>query len=144
MKDKILFIAILAIILGAFLARTESPRKFAYLQIACSEDVYTSPVFTQRMETAYTYITDSTNYEPFWDRWTGGFRHTIQTNVTVYVYRQSLKNIKKELLNTMTPDQIEKVVAKIKLMPQTEAGCNRTPNDDLEDWNIERKPSEGI
>jgi hypothetical protein len=140
-----LAMALGAIIAGAILAGAEPPRKFTYLQIACSQATYENPIFTNKMNTAWYHLTGDTNgvARELWAGWSSNFRRVADTNVTCFVYRNSLKNILGDRIDTTTPEVVSNVVAHIEAMPQTRGAVTRTPDAALAAWGIERKPSEG-
>lgn len=142
MKENLLILfVLLAIIAGAILAGAEPPRQHTYLQIAVSENVWVLPGFSNKWTEAYEWLTGETNSTMQWAGWNSNYRAVAATNVTVYVYRNSLKNIKADLVNTVTPTVRSNLVAKIKAQPQVEASVNRTPDASLEAWGVEPKPA---
>ncbi|MHC4621652.1 MAG: hypothetical protein ACYTEQ_28250 [Planctomycetota bacterium] len=133
-------LAVLLLCLARGGVRAEPPRRFTCLQIAVTESVYTTTAFSNHTQIAWAWWAGSTNYANLWAGWDGGFRSIAQTNVTVWLYRNSIKNIKADLLNTTTPMVCSNLVAKIKNNPQIKVGISRTPDADLISWGIERKP----
>lgn len=141
MKETILIIAcVLAILVGVLCAKAESPRQFTYLQVAVTQSVYENSAFSNKWNTAWIWLTGNTNTTEHWQGWDSSYRAIANTNITVYVYRNSLKNIKADLINTVTPAVRTNMIAKVKEHPQVEASINRTPDSSLAGWGIERKP----
>ena len=133
-----------AVIAGVILSRAETPRKFTYLQIACSQATYENPIFTNKMNTAWHHLTGDTNdvATELWAGWANNYRRVSDTNITCFVYRNSLKNILGDRIDTTTPDVVSNVVAHIEAMPQTRGAITRTPGAALAAWGIEAKPSD--
>ena len=117
--------------------------KFTSLQIAVTETVYNNATFREKLESAWTWLTGSSDYTNLWAGWNSNYRVVASPSITVYVYRNSLKNIKGDLLRTMTPTAISNLIAKVKEHPQVEASVNKTPDASLAAWGVEAKPSAG-
>ena len=144
-ETTVISLAVAAIIGGFLLAgaRAEEPRRFTYLQIAVSESIYENPAFTNKLDDLWTWLTGSADTTPIHQGWANGYRHTVATNVTVYVYRNSLKNIKADLTRTVSPSVMSNIVARINSYPQAKCAVTRTPDAALASWNVEPKPTEG-
>lgn len=135
------FLGVLAVmVLSVGLAGAEPEQDHTYLQIAVSENVWVLPAFSNKWTEAYVWLTGETNSTIQWAGWDDAYRAVAATNITVYVYRNSLKNIKADLINTMTPTVRSNLVAKIKQQAQVKASITRTPDSDLAAWGVERKP----
>jgi len=137
-------LALVAILAGALrmFGQQWAPR-ITYMTIAVTENVYTNAGFSNKAETAWTWLTGSDNYTKLWgpSGWDDDYRAIAATGVTVRVYHNSLRNIKGNLYRTVSPSIRTNWIARIKEHPQVEAAIN---DDDittlLASWGVESKP----
>jgi len=145
-KETILIaLALAAILAGASRATAQqwSPN-VTYLTMAVTENVYTQAGFSNAVESGWTWLTGSEDYDKVWGKhgWDDKYRAIAATGVTVRVYHNSLRNVKGNLHRTVTPGVRTNWVARIKEHPQVEAAINKTEaNKLLKSWGVERKPS---
>jgi len=72
--------------------------------------------------------------------WNSLFCSEANTNITVAVYRQSVRNLKKDMINTLT--QADKLAYLVRLKngdALIKGSCNTTPDESLEQWGVIKK-----
>ncbi len=116
------------------------------LQLALTEALYTDPTVIDRGQEMLLDLWGKEdtpgNRSWVWTGWNGNYRVIANPNITVYVYRATIKQMKQELVNTMTSEEMARYKAWFQQEPQAKASINRTPDDSLAAWGVEHKPTE--
>ena len=112
--------------------------------IAMTESLYNQPNvqtnLTKVLCELYNWTEPTTNQEAYaMIGWDSSWCYAPNTNVTIYVYCQWVKNFRRDLLNTLTPAEIQRYKTWIKNQPQIEADITRMPLTSLESWGVVRK-----
>jgi len=116
------------------------------LQLALTESLYTDPTVIDRGQTMLLELWGKAdtpaNRDWVWNGWCGSYHVAANPAIKVYVYRASVKQLKQELLSTLTPAEMTRYKTWFQQEPQAKASINRTPDDSLATWGVERDESE--
>lgn len=139
------WICLIIILLTLLAHSAKAEDDTSYLVVAMTENLYTNPTVRLKGYQAYEWWTqDAARTNEFWEEkeWSGGFMYGANTNITIYVYCESFRNIQKDQWNgaRTLPDVLTNLVAKIKSNPQIEAGPTTRPLALLKKWNVYKKP----
>jgi len=106
-------------------------------QITVPETGWTDSDFSNKCEAAWVILTGSTDYENLWAGWATDYCLSTNTNTTIYLYRNSIKNILGE--NVLEEGSRTQVVNKVTEYTNSHSGINTTPAFDLTTWGIQHK-----
>jgi hypothetical protein len=114
------------------------------IQFALTEALYTNPTVIDRGQALLLELWGRTdtpeNRAWVWSGWDSHYRVAASPAVTVYVYRATALQMKQELLNTLTPAEMQRYKDWFQQEPQAKCSMNRTPDDSLAVWGVEPKP----
>ena len=112
---------------------------FHTFQVAVSQSLYSNATFRAKWEAAYIELYDLTdtpeNKALAWEGWLDNREH-IPTGTKVYLYRDSILNMKRRKKAVLSSAKVQYYINKIKTNPNIEISCNKTPHKTEESWQL--------
>ena len=105
------------------------------LQITVPATNWTDAAFSNACESGWQQLTGSTNYTDLWVGWSTNYCLVADTNVVIYLYRNSAYNITGSY--EVDAAIISNTISAITNYTNSHAGINTTPFADLITWGIE-------
>lgn len=138
MKYLLIMLALLVL-----LPIAASASDFMVMQLALTESLYTNTTIIANGQAMLLELWGRAdtpeNRAWVWNGWNGNYCVSASTNITVYVYRATVQQMKLELKNTLTPAEMTRYKNWFQSEPQAKASINRTPAASLANWGVEKK-----